>query len=99
MLKVTWYVIHWDISVTPSKIICPTHYVYLAYCLMFGWDRERTSGNTGNRCQPGCAIPGPKELTVGEIEPKHRRIRYPPEIDRFALPYDRISQSREVPDG
>ena len=40
-----------------------------------------------------------RELTVDEIESDHSTVRDPPVVNRFTLPYDRISQSHEIPDG
>jgi hypothetical protein len=40
-----------------------------------------------------------KELTVEEIERNHGAIRDPPEVNRFTLSYNGISQRNEVPNG
>ena len=39
------------------------------------------------------------ELTVDEIESEYSSVRDPPVVDWFTLPYDRISQSHEIPNG
>jgi len=43
-------------------------------------------------------VPRSGKLTIGEIEPDHSPIRDPPVVNRLTLPYDRISQRREIPD-
>lgn len=39
------------------------------------------------------------ELTVDEIESEHGSVRDSPVVDWFTLPYDRIPQSYEIPNG
>ena len=38
-------------------------------------------------------------LAVDEIEANHSPIRDPPVINRLTLPYNRISQGDEIPNG
>ena len=40
-----------------------------------------------------------RELTVDEIESERGSVRDPPVIDWFILPYDRICQGHEIPNG
>ena len=57
---------------------------------------KHTSGNTMTNSQSKSGTKGITERTVEKIEPNDGTIRNPPEVDRFTLPNNRISQRDKV---